>query len=654
MKKWKVAYSIADVIVQICQLTSLEILDLGRNKLKVLPPELVKLTSLKVLSVQKNRIEDLPLCLADMASLQVLKLDGNPVRFPPKEVMQPQANSPPNGGQPDDGMDDMAVTSQIKRFLRQKAIMDRSETESGGEESSEGAETPRPIERKRVTSGRFPIKVNGTDIPDLRSPALPRPPPIPSRSHYRGLSQQNAALRRPGVMPLTIGSVNERVRSNSESLLQARERPGDRQGRRMGIVNKKSELASVDETKSNRYTHYRGLSHGSAIQASNGTDGTISSRSPASPADSTIPRATYVRRLSSLPERKRESHSPDPVVEAATGILYALFQIHPLIQNLLGVTRDNLNKRTSLERIFYNANTHVEELDRHIQNYRTYTEDDEDEEAARSNENVHRACMISVEAYMHVCKQLQDNVGTLMENGDPRYIRSLLLLMWGSLAEIHNSGAALIAAAATSRTVSMIAEESNVAIESAVNRKRDKSLTPTRERPGPSLRLRSATVVQNSSNLRVATDTQAPPFTNGSSRSNTMTTATPRSGESFGSVSSGRVGGDFTEGDRIFEEIFLKLRQSTDEALYNLPQVLQHFVSAAKISSQQNLDQPKHFWQALIQKCDIARQTADALKSRLLLIKLKEPGIRTQNQFWELCIAFISASSPEVILHDTR
>src|SRR5271163_3576412 len=90
--------SLANFRGQICELSSLEILDLGRNKLRVLPPELSRLTSLKVLSVQKNRIEDLPLCLADMTSLQVLKLDGNPVRFPPKEILQPQASSPPNGG----------------------------------------------------------------------------------------------------------------------------------------------------------------------------------------------------------------------------------------------------------------------------------------------------------------------------------------------------------------------------------------------------------------------------------------------------------------------------------------------------------------------------------------------------------------------------
>jgi Leucine-rich repeat (LRR) protein len=633
--------------LQICQLTALEILDLGRNKLRILPPELAKLTSLKVLSVQKNRIEDLPLCLADMASLQVLKLDGNPVRFPPKEIMQPQASSPPNGViLKESEMYDVAVTGQIKRFLKQKAIQDRSETESGGEESSEGAETPRaPL--KRVMSGRFPIKVNGTDVPDLRSPALPRPPPIPSRSHYRGLSQQNTTpvLRRPGpgVMPLTIGNANERLRSNSESLLRERAERSDR-SRRMGVVSKKppEQLDTVEETKSNRYSHFRGLSHGSAIQsATNGNNRPSNTRSPASPADSTISRATYVRRLSSLPERKRQSSSPDPVIEGAKGILFALYQVHPLIQNLIGLARDGSNKRTSLERVFYNASTHVEELDQDIQTYVTYSEEDE-EAGPRSNENVHRACLTCVSAYVHVCALLSRNVEALLNNGDPRYIRQLLLYVYGSLAEVRNAGVSLFEQPENAQT------RLEPLIEDTLKpQPRDKSATPTRERPGTAPRVRSATIVQSSSNLRVATDTRSQ-FMNGQ-RAATMTSATPRSGESFASAStSGSRGagvGDFSEEDRLFERIFLGLQQCSEMAIRTLPDCNVHFVTAMRVSIQQgNPDQLKQYWQLLSQKCNVAIQTAETLKNRLSLIKLKEPGIRTQSAFWELCNTFIKVS----------
>src|SRR5438046_10690108 len=63
-----------DLCSQICEFASLEILDLGRNKLRLLSPALSKLTSLKVLSLQKNRIEDLLHCFTVMIPHQGLKL----------------------------------------------------------------------------------------------------------------------------------------------------------------------------------------------------------------------------------------------------------------------------------------------------------------------------------------------------------------------------------------------------------------------------------------------------------------------------------------------------------------------------------------------------------------------------------------------------
>jgi Leucine-rich repeat (LRR) protein len=639
----------------------LEILDVGRNKIRYLPPEIANLTSLKVLSVQRNRIEDLPLYLGDMASLQVLKLDGNPIQFPPKEILEPEPSSPPNAGfLKESEVDDVAVTAQVKRFLKQKSIMDQmsamdgSEAQSAGEESSEGAETPRA--NKRAMSGRFPIKVNGSDVPDLRSPALPRPPPIPSRSHFRGLSQQNAALRRPGVMPLTIGSTNERGRSNSESLLQASRERADR-SRRMGTIaskSKASDLGTVDETKSNRYSHYRGLSHGSAMATSTANNN-IHSRSPASPADSLSQRATYVRRLSSLPERKRESQSPDPVVEGAQGILYALFQVHPLLTSLIGLARDPTNKRTSLERVFYNATTHVEELDRDLQRYITYSEEDE-EISPRSSENVQNACLTCVSAYIHVCALLSRNVDTLLKNSDPRYIRTLMLMVYGSLAEVRNAGRSLFLDESSRLNPGNV--QTNGALLPHI---RDKSVTPTRERPNPGNRSRSGTVLHTPNGMRPYVEVQQPGYLSGNSRSGTMTSnlsasTTPRSGESFASASS--VGplrsmpsnGEFTEDDRMFEKIFLRLQQSCDAALQALPVVDKHFAKAMQISIQQGAsNQMRSYWQLLSQKCDGFLQTADALKARLSSLKLKEPGVRTQSAFWELCKSFLNVRDSRLL-----
>jgi hypothetical protein len=627
-------------MLQLCDLRSLEILDLGRNRLQVLPPDIVKLASLKVFAVQKNKIEELPLCLADMVSLQVLKLEGNPIRFPPPEILQVQASSPPNEGWlKENEVTEVAVTTHIKKFLRQRAASGRAESDTAGDESSEGNETPRmPI--KRVMSGRFPIKVNGADVPDLRSPNMSRPPPIPTRSHYRGLSQQNTATRRPGVMPLTIGNTNERLRSNSETLLQASraERPESR--RRMGIVPKKqSELNTLDETQANnRFSHYRGLSHGSAMQGNaNGVNMAV--KSPNSPAEPILQRPIYVRRLSILPERRRESKVYDPVLEAAKGILYSVFQVHPMIQMLMSLTSDGPSKRSSLEIVFYNTNSHVEELEQEIQKHEPPV--DGDEYSYRENENVHRACQTLVSAYSHVCTLLAGNIDSLVDNGDQRYIRTLLMLLYNSIMELR---------------VTLYGNTPRDTYRKPVNRSfmgdtirphsRENSVTPTADRSGVIQRARNGPFVHNPSNLRVATDVPLP-YVNGNGRTATITSATPRSGESFASssTSGGRaMPTDFTEEDRLFERIFLCLQKSTDLVMRILPAFNQQLTSGLRNAmAERARDHVLQCWKGLIAKCNTAIQQTEMLKSRLSMIKLKEPGVRTQTIFWSLCKNFVDS-----------
>ncbi|KAI1329359.1 RAM signaling pathway protein [Xylariaceae sp. FL0255] len=614
----------------LCELKSLEILDLGRNKIRVIPPEIVGMSSLKVLAVQKNRIEELPLCLADMTSLQAMKLDGNNISFPPKEVLAFQASSSPNEGE----VADVAVTAHIKKFLRQHAqsINGRErDAEHVGDESNEGTETPR-MPLKRVVSGRFPIRVNSNDVSDLRSPVL-RPPPIPSRSHARGLSQQNTTIRRPGVMPLTIGNPNERLRSNSETVSRP-ERPSDR-NRRMGIMSRKpSELGTLDETQANnRFSHYRGLSHGSSMT---GTLNPNATASPNSPAEPLLQRPNYVRRLSVLPEHRRESKVFDPIVESAKGILYAIFQIHHLVQLFTRLTNDGTTKRSSLEIVFYNTNVHVEELEQEIQKHDLAFENGD--HAPRENENVQRAVTTLINAYSHICALLVGNMDTIVDNGDPRYIRTMMMSLYNSIMELRVS-ANECASGGVSRYETPSGLNDTIKPHS-----RESSMTPTVGRLGLGSRSRLATFVHNPTNLRVATDAPLP-YINGIGRSAQVTSATPRSGESFASASTDpRYASDVPAEERQFEKIFLALQKSTELLMRTLPNLNVQFSNSKRNAEfQRSADHVLHGWKTLIAKCGIAIRETEILKNRLSMIKLKEPGIRTDAFFWSLCKSFIDS-----------
>ncbi|KAK8134636.1 RAM signaling pathway protein [Apiospora sp. TS-2023a] len=617
----------------LCDLKSLEILDLGRNKIRILPPDIAKLTSLKVLAVQKNRIEELPLCLADMVSLQ----------------------QPPNEGfLKESEVTEVTVTAHIKRYLRQKIYENaerNAELENGGDEASDNVETPRgPL--KRVVSGRFPIKVNGIESLEIRSPNMPRPPPIPSRSHARGLSQQNTAMRRPGIMPLTIGNPNERLRSNSETLMQASraERPGDRH-KRMALVSKRAnELGTLDETQANnRFSHYRGLSHGSSMQGNlNPNMGSVIS--PNSPAEPLLQRPNYVRRLSVLPEQRRESKVLDPILESAKGILYSIFQIHPMIQLFTRLTNDGTPKRSSLEIVFFNTESHVLELEHEISKHENAM--NQDGYARRENENVQRAVLTLINAYSHVCSLLINNMDMIVDNADPRYIRTMMMCLFNSIMELRvTANEALMGFSGHPKSFEPRGLGPNNTLkphsrEPSMTPSMTPSITPTANRPGPASipRSRPNNYAHNPSNLRVSTDVGGP-YINGSGRTATITSATPRSGESFVSTSTdGRFMGDVTMEERHFEKIFLSLSKSTELIMRTLPNFNTQFNLGLRNARAQR--QPEHvqnYWKILISRCSHSIQQTDLLKNRLSSIKLKEPGVRTDPLFWSYCKSFIDA-----------
>lgn len=68
-------------------MSTLQELDLSRNKIKKFPTDIGKLFSLQVLNISGNRIQRLPKYLYTMTALEVLKLNQNPITWPPADIL---------------------------------------------------------------------------------------------------------------------------------------------------------------------------------------------------------------------------------------------------------------------------------------------------------------------------------------------------------------------------------------------------------------------------------------------------------------------------------------------------------------------------------------------------------------------------------------
>ncbi|GKZ64796.1 RAM signaling network component [Aspergillus niger] len=659
------------------KLPLLEILDISRNKIGHLPEEIKKLSSLRVLSVMQNRLDDLPLGISDMNKLQILKVAGNPLRGPLRRLLETSETEFAPSTMTDNEKE-VAVTAELKRFLKTKQPVTTLEVERN--ELSEGMlDTPKPV--KRGVSSRFPVIPSTGDLSsDPKSPSLSRPPPIPLKSHYRIASGQHSVfqggfLPRSGARPLA--GVNERNRSNSEGIIQASLAA---RNKRMGVIRKNTDLGTLDETRPYRNSHLRGLSYGSILRTRPiAAVCNSNSSSPSSPRERRRLKDGFVNRMSSLPEHKGERETAEPIIECAKGILFALFQVQSNVSSLINVIKRDDARRNSLEIVFYNASTHVERLNEAIENAEHHS--DEVDAVRLSNEAVKRECETCIIAYTHVGTQLRNSIDKIVANGDPRYLRSLMLMIFGSVVELRNACASLGIPLQTRKPPSATKPSIPEIKESASSdRFLGPTVTPTRGREHSlsTRRLRSDTTIQHpqitttgpfqaAQNYQSAVSSPgfAPtPFSLGarsrsSSRSNHINTsvpsslATPRSGESFPPMPSAVVprinpltGLDEIEEERIFEKIFYQLTSAYTAALQALPLARRQLVRCHEVAEQEHESEGiLMLWNNLIRRCRVCLEVSEALGLRLSNMKVKEPGggMRNQREFWQLCKAFMQS-----------
>ncbi|KAJ5326038.1 uncharacterized protein N7506_009140 [Penicillium brevicompactum] len=663
------------------KLPLLEILDLSRNKIKELPNEISKLKSLRVLSMMQNRLNDLPVGLSEMHKLQIFKCAGNPLRQPFRDILEETENEMTPSGMTDNEKE-VAATTKLKRYFmksRQTVTTPEPEVHTDASDGSfEAKPIPTPIPSKRNLSGRFPVipSTGDSSAASSRSPSISRPP-IPAKSHFRMASgQQGATYHMPGLQrpPITPYSVSERNRSNSEGIIQG---SSAARSKRMGLITRKNtDLGTLDETRPYRNSHLRGLSHGSVLRPRQPPAPIATtenhSQSPSSPRERRRPREGWVNRMSSLPEHKGERGSDHPIIRSAKGILFALFQVHSHIDTLINVIKLEDTRRHSLELVFYNATSHVDQLNDVLEKASSSLLNDP-ESIPSVKETVKRECETCIAAYIHVGTQLRNSASKIVSNGDPHYVRSLMLMIYGSLVEVRNACAILKAplqfsSKSTSATKRLIGPSNP--LPPVPDRPQPSLVTPTRDPVPPSRRMRSDTTIRHpqypmTMTTSTPSGTSSPGFSTpysrsrSSSRSNLHSAsiphalATPRSGESFPPIplsGAPRVntltGLDENEEERIFERIFHQLISTHTAAHKALPLVRRQLIRCLEVAQQsRDSEGLQLLWNNLIRRAQVCQEVSDALGQRLSNMKVKEPGggLRNQREFWQLCKSFMQS-----------
>ena len=539
-------------------------------------------------------------------------------------------------------------------------------------------ETPRAILRFPLPTRKYGHNTSESEsASELRSPGFAKPP-LPARSHYRVPSSQNnvllqsAALRRPGLAPLSLG--NERNRSNSESILQATQ---NTRSKRMGMVpRKQTGLTVLDETRAYRNSHHsRGQSHGSALRQGN-LASDISPSNVTSLHDSEGQRGVIGRPLSSL-LRQKENLPGTKIIEAAKSILYSLNLVHHHLGVLFPVIQEGRSKRSSLERVFLNATIRIEHLDQELNNCtRDAAQGLGFTKASRKavREATH-ACILTHEPIAQLTTR---SVGQLVQDADPKYIRTLMLLLYGSLNEVYSLNQTLgrkrqRVKAPKPRVIQVSQKLANASEEDSLNF-RDDSVTPTRDRPKPERRWRNGGAIQQISShidLHTALNTQTavPVHLNARSRSSSRAgmfhgstsssvVSTPRSGESFSSAKlapRSRSGSVTMMPDQArvekeqrvqFEQIFVILRKSADQGLQIIPQLQSFFDDAAENSHRQYThEKVPELWLTLVNRNRTCLSMSEKLKKRLSTIKLNDPEARNARDFWRLVKDFVDSYS---------
>lgn len=350
------------------------------------------------------------------------------------------------------------------------------------------------------------------------------------------------------------------------------------------------------------------------------------------------------RRLSSLPESRHSAVQSGSTIKAAKRLLFSLAQLHGPVSEIARAVKDGTPKRSVLERQLFSANAQIEELDRLLHRFERDLEDNAqgEEEAVKP---IVLTSAAALKTYGSIVKELREHTRKIVSIADSVYVRWLMSQIHMTMVESRNICSMLGFA------LKAPAPRSTPRVSQAWS---SRTVTPTQPKPINSRRLRGATILKSmSSNGQLRSMPPPVPLNTNGSRSNTMTSisaATPKSGDTFSMLPSStlpsrsntmRSAVDEADSEEHFSRIYLKLKGTCELASQSLPHCRTEFTARRHNAEAVNQTRPAQHWAMAINKCDALIAANNALSHRLRLVKVRDPGVRSQKDFWQLCDTYV-------------
>lgn len=465
---------------------SLEILDISRNKIKRLPGQSGSLINLRVLCLSRNKITRIPGYFIDFRELDVLKVDHNPIEWPPKYVMETADGGREwitfmqkwmrNNSRPRLDVKQPSVDS----FLSANAALDNSiedqiQSWSHIQKDSDPSVTPH--------ARSFSIDTNFPPLPGptkLTSPRFDRPPPlrlgmlppfkVPPRSMTIGSylptpaesvsSTDDDSTAVPEGQHGRNASFTGSARDRRPALFGKKSLPDLRAVNVSDGVNKQAiggvskGILAPDPLSQDEFSIPSPLSHRQDSSSSSDGSSHFQSRkayaqTPPTSASPTsgdvlrpvpeVERHAYFKRLSALPATamiNNLSSSLRSLVECARSLFFAVSQVYQALSHYITYTNDR-QLSSVLKKVTDPAYTYMMQLNGALDRF---------DAICKKTTPPPSLCRALVESsrdtaamFGKAIAMMSLQLNILASKDDDRYMRSLVLIFYGAMAEISTA-----------------------------------------------------------------------------------------------------------------------------------------------------------------------------------------------------------------------